>query len=303
MKLSYTKESAVASGINQKLDDFIEHKADTMDKVTDHAVHNITGEELGFTNHITFREVNGVHSALLNVQLRATEGQTTVPSYLARLRVQDSQESTRNGAKRVMLKVSIPYQGLDPESESPRFAPRRSSHDLTAHIVFTLPKECVEDLKGKAGALGVKAASAQIALVCDTLLRLVGSPTSQSEAPSSAGMIANLGFGGGTVENVLILPVNSAIAQSDAGFDESNLTVFDPGANQVVVDDSITSLGDGRTDSSVVTVRVPPAVIMGDTQNIIQRALISERPLDPDGTYGETASHWTLRRAHGGLPM
>lgn len=89
--------------------------------------------------------------------------------------IQSSTETSRKGVVRILLKVNLPYSGLYPSdvatgASNLKFSPNRSVGTVSAHLVLTLPKECVQDItQQKAGSTGRTCALAHIAAVLGVL--------------------------------------------------------------------------------------------------------------------------------------
>lgn len=108
----------------------------------------------------------GQESAIVNIKPLGSEG----PSALNKVTVSSSAETSKNGVRRVLIKVSMPYMALDPNSAGTGnnllYSPTRSGRTLSAHVVFTLPREAVEDLKGqRVGSNGTLSAANQLVLI------------------------------------------------------------------------------------------------------------------------------------------
>lgn len=91
------------------------------------------------------------------------------------IKLQTAAETSRKGVVRILLKVMLPYSGLYPSDVATgesnlKFSPTRSSGVVSAHLVLTLPKECVQDLvQQKAGSTGRDCALAHILTVLGIL--------------------------------------------------------------------------------------------------------------------------------------
>jgi len=94
------------------------------------------------------------------------------------LSVQTSAEMSRKGVVRALVKVNIPYSGLYPADTATgasnlKFAPNRSNGSVSAHLVLTLPKECVQDIvQQKAGSTGRLCALAHIRAALAAMVHL-----------------------------------------------------------------------------------------------------------------------------------
>lgn len=83
----------------------------------------------------------------------------------------ESSETTRKGVVRIMRRVEIPYTALYPSDtvtgdSNLKVSPTRSRGALSVHIVLTLPKECVDDIKAQvAGQSGLHLAEMQVAQI------------------------------------------------------------------------------------------------------------------------------------------
>lgn len=93
--------------------------------------------------------------------------------------LQSSAETSRKGVVRILLKVNLPYSGLYPSDVATgesnlKFSPNRSVGMVSAHLVLTLPKECVQDIvQQKAGSTGRDCAISHIATVLGILETLL----------------------------------------------------------------------------------------------------------------------------------
>lgn len=93
--------------------------------------------------------------------------------------LQSATETSRKGVVRILFKVNLPYSGLYPSdvatgASNLKFAPNRSVGAVSAHLVLTLPKECVQDIvQQKAGSTGRDCAIAHIAAVLGILETLL----------------------------------------------------------------------------------------------------------------------------------
>lgn len=89
--------------------------------------------------------------------------------------LQSAAETSRRGVVRILLKVNLPYSGLYPSdvatgASNLKFSPNRSVGTVSAHLVLTLPKECVQDIvQQKAGSTGRDCAIAHIGTVLGIL--------------------------------------------------------------------------------------------------------------------------------------
>lgn len=89
--------------------------------------------------------------------------------------LQSAAETSRKGVVRILLKVNLPYSGLYPSDiatgeSNLKFSPNRSVGAVSAHLVLTLPKECVQDIvQQKAGSTGRSCAIAHVATVLGIL--------------------------------------------------------------------------------------------------------------------------------------
>jgi len=89
--------------------------------------------------------------------------------------LQGAAETSRKGVVRILLKVNLPYSGLYPSDiatgeSNLKFSPNRSVGAVSAHLVLTLPKECVQDIvQQKAGSTGRDCAISHIATVLGIL--------------------------------------------------------------------------------------------------------------------------------------
>lgn len=241
---------------------------------------------------LEFKDANGKLVAPVCYELETVgiDGTTsiTLAPQAARIEIVDSAETTKDGALRVLLKVSIPYFGIDTgliTDGTVGISQGRSKHMLTAHTVVTLPREWVEDVKGaKAGASGRKLAERQLAVAMGLLQQLLGSPTRQSQAVSGL-KAAN------TADQTKVLP--------ETGVDENPVLSYadDAHTTSLSLKGVITTPGyDLRTenipgtDSKQVIVSANAEVILaGDNQNAFWRAVNKLTPLDRDGTYGQKA--------------
>lgn len=93
--------------------------------------------------------------------------------------LQSAAETSRKGVVRILLKVNLPYSGLYPSDVATgesnlKFSPNRSVGMVSAHLVLTLPKECVQDIvQQKAGSTGRDCAISHIATVLGILETLL----------------------------------------------------------------------------------------------------------------------------------
>lgn len=87
------------------------------------------------------------------------------------VKISAASETTRKGVCRLMLKVAIPYSALYASDVATgdsnlKFSANRSNGEVSAHVVLTLPKECVADIvQQKGGSVGRVAALAHAKLV------------------------------------------------------------------------------------------------------------------------------------------
>lgn len=209
------------------------------------------------------------------------------PIVPARIEIVDSYETTKNGALRILVKVNLPYYGIDAAAYAEgaaQFNTGRSKHQLTAHVVFTLPKEWVEDIKGtKAGAAGQKLAARQLELAIGLLLQLIGDPKRQSQK--------GVGLGGAFADSLSMAHVYQDSSEgvtpvglkTGAALTGTSVYHRSPGYN-------VTRSTLGGTDSVIERVKPDDEVILvGDYQNMFWRAVNNMRPLDREGTYGQKA--------------
>lgn len=98
------------------------------------------------------------------------------------IKISAASETTRKGVCRLMVKVAVPYSALYASDTATgdsnlKFSSSRSNGEVSAHMVLTLPKECVADIvQQKGGSVGRIAALAHAKLVTGILqsLRLTG---------------------------------------------------------------------------------------------------------------------------------
>ena len=90
-------------------------------------------------------------------------------------------ETSRNakGRQRLMMKVTLPYQALNPDVENTSvvanlFDSSRTGGEITAHIVISVAKPAAEDLRGVRGSTIQRCAGAQIMAVLKTLVLMCG---------------------------------------------------------------------------------------------------------------------------------
>lgn len=80
-------------------------------------------------------------------------------------------ETSRKGVARLLAKVELPYSALYPSdtatgSSNLKFSANRSQGVVTAHLVLTLPKNCVDDIARQvAGTTGRNVALGHVATV------------------------------------------------------------------------------------------------------------------------------------------
>lgn len=245
--------------------------------------------ELSFTDDGSSKQAANVELDLGVVDNPAGGAPLRTPIVPARIEIVDSHETTKNGALRVLVKVNMPYYGIDPAAYSEgsvQYNTGRSRHMLTAHVVFTLPKEWVEDIKGtKAGPAGQKLAARQLELATGVLLQLIGEPGRQSQKGAGLNGI----FGDPNQDLHVYRDDHEGIADVDTTITGSALasgtdaTHKSPGYR-------LTRATVEGTDSSIE--RVTPdenVILVGDYQNMFWRAVNNLRPLDREGTYGQKA--------------
>lgn len=117
------------------------------------------------------------------VPIRLPKGTGSTIAALSKVTVVASAEKSKAGVMRLLCKVNVPYMALSPNvvagvQTNSQFDPARSGKDITAHVVMTIPKAAVEDLRGqRVGTDGVACAQAQVGLVRALLATLWGSLT------------------------------------------------------------------------------------------------------------------------------
>lgn len=126
------------------------------------------------------------------------------------VRVWAETQKTGNRVTRVMFKTEIPYQGLYPinpagQATVSAFSPARSGNLMTAHTVYTLPKEVYEDLaQQRAGSAGFTLAVAQVRALFDMHTRCAGGwrgfHNSWEKAFTSSGVVTGTDFNRHTLE-------------------------------------------------------------------------------------------------------
>ena len=121
-------------------------------------------------------------------------------------------ETNRNakGRQRLMMKVTLPYQALNPDVENTSmvanlFDSSRSGGEITAHIVLSVAKAAAEDLRGVRGSTIQRCAGAQILAAIKTLVLLCG-----PEIVSSG--FATIDTTGGLLDGVKPIPDVSSVS-------------------------------------------------------------------------------------------
>lgn len=218
----------------------------------------------------------------------------TVPN-IVKLSMSSSQQTSKNGAKRILVKVNIPYSTFDArtleQSGTNKWSSSRGQHYLTAHMVLTVPKEAVEDLRGlKVGTAGVHLASSQIQMALGLLASLISTPKLGQTyvSPCSAGSAQDLSdaaVAGGLAEHVYKAQ-NGVKYQEDyewfgktAGLVQNRL---DASSCLPVYSNKV----QGYVGSPGLSIAHLGGELTADTENPVLRALLGERPFKQDGVVG-----------------
>lgn len=123
------------------------------------------------------REGNSGYAAALPLQI--PDGDPNHPlRTLTKISMSSESSSSKNGTRRLLLRVSMPYFSLDPNafaSGARQLSTSRSTKTMTAHVVITVPREFEQDIRGMyTGDAGTIAADAQLAGLLDLLRYMLG---------------------------------------------------------------------------------------------------------------------------------
>lgn len=122
------------------------------------------------------KEGSGQFAAALPIQIPTGSGGAL--RTLTKISISSESSSSKNGTRRLLLRVSVPYFSLDPNayaSGARQLSTARSAKTMTAHIVVTVPREFEQDVKGMyTGDAGTIAAEAQLGGLLDLLRYCLG---------------------------------------------------------------------------------------------------------------------------------
>lgn len=133
------------------------------------------------SNHIKFTVAGNSATAIVPLKL---PGDAIASQKLV---VESSTQRSKGGVLRAMVKVSLPYtalvhSGYDGANQVDQ---TRSGRSISAHIVFTLPKQVCEDLTGVGGTNAMKSADAQVKLLQSLLMQLCRDRIDYTDATGS----------------------------------------------------------------------------------------------------------------------
>lgn len=136
------------------------------------------GEDI--SQKVSLEKMDGKFVSPLKIVYKAATANQSAFEAQTEIDITAKAEAGGSGTRRVMFKVDLPYQGLYPANQADgatmsTFSPARSGRKMSAHVVFTIPKDAVDDItKQRAGAEGYTLAVQQlytIQLLLNSLVR------------------------------------------------------------------------------------------------------------------------------------